>query len=71
MTMRHHLDSRLGARVDHNSALIERLIAWTADILSKYTVHENGRTSYKMGTQHTFQHKVIAFVETVYVQLKM
>ena len=71
MTMRHHLESRLGAREDSNGAFIAWLIVWTADILSKCTVHENGRTSYKMATQHTVKHKVIGFAEKGYFQVKI
>ena len=46
-TMRHHLESRLGNQIDNGSAIMEWLIVWTADMLSTYAVHENGRTSYK------------------------
>ena len=69
--MRHHLESRLGAKIDNNSALVEWLIVWTADILYKPTVHENGRTSYEMATQHVVKHKVIGFAEKVHFQFKV
>ena len=64
--MRHHLESRLGAEIDNNSALVEWLVVWTADILSKYTIHENGRTSYEMASRHVVKHKVIGIVEKVH-----
>ena len=66
--MRHHLESRLGAKIHNNSALVERLIVWAADILSKYTVHENGRTFHEMATQHFVKHEVIGFAEKVHFQ---
>ena len=59
------------AKLDNNSARVEWIIVWTADIPSKYTVHENGRTSYEMTTQHVVKHKVIGFVEKVHFQLKI
>ena len=67
-TTRHHLESRLGATIGNNSSLVDWLIARTADIVSKYTVYENGRTSYEMATQHVVKHKVIGFVEKVHFQ---
>ena len=67
-TMRHYLESKLGAKIDNNSALVEWLIVWTADILSKYTVHENGCTFYEMSAQHVVEHKVIGFAEKVHFQ---
>ena len=67
-TMRHHLESRLGAQIDNCSALVEWFIVWTADILSKYTVHENGRTSYELATQPVVKHKSIGFAEKVHFQ---
>ena len=57
--MRHHLESRLGTKIDNGSAIVKWLIVWTADILSKFVVHENGRTAYEMATQHVVKHKVI------------
>ena len=60
-TMRHHLESRLWTKIDNGSAIVEWLIVWTAAILSKYVVHESGRTAYEMATQHVVKHKVIGF----------
>ena len=51
-TMRHHLESRLKAKIDNSSALMEWLIVWVADILSKYRVTTNGKTAYEMYTHH-------------------
>ena len=50
---------------------MEWLIVWTADMLSKYAVHENGRTSYEMATQHVDKHKVIGFAEKVHFQFQI
>ena len=65
------MESRLGSKIDNSSALVEWLIVWTADILSKYTVHEHGRSSYEMATQHVVKHKVIGFAEEVHFHSKV
>ena len=62
-TMRHHLESSLVTQMDNGSAIVDWLIVWTADILSKYVVHENGRAAYEMATQHVVKHKVIGCAE--------
>ena len=65
------MESIFGAKIDNNSALVEWFIVWTAYILFKYTVHENGRTSYEMATQHVSKHKVIRFAEKVHFQFQI
>ena len=66
--MRHLLESRLGDRIYNNSVIIEWLILWVADMLSKCGMHEKCRTSYDMATQHTVEHKAIGCGESVYFQ---
>ena len=61
------MESRLGAKIDNNSALVEWLIVWAAGILSKYTVHENG-VPPTMAAQHVVKHKVRGFIEKVHFQ---
>ena len=69
--MRHHLESRLGERVDYNSAIMEWLIfSLGGGHVLEYSVHENSRTTYEMTTQHAVKHKVIGFAENVYFNLK-
>ena len=70
-TMRHHLESRIAEKLKKDSAIIEWLIVWVADLLSKYKVHENGRTTYEMNTQHVWKGKVIGFGEKVHYQFKI
>ena len=69
-TIRHHLESRLGEKIENHSAIMEWMIVWVADFLSKYVVHENGRTKYEMTTQHLVKHKVIGFAEKVHFQVQ-
>ena len=61
--MRHHLESRIAEKLKKDSAIIEWLIVGVADLLSKYKVHENGRTTYKISTQHIWKGQVIGFGE--------
>lgn len=70
-TIRHHLESRLRTSLDNQCALVEWMIVWVADMLSKFKVHENGKTNYEMNTQHKCKHKIIGFGEKVYFQFKM
>ena len=51
--------------------MIEWLSVWTADILTKYAIHPNGRTSYKMYSQHACKHMVLGFGEKVNFQFKV
>ena len=45
--------------------MIEWMIVWVADIISKYSVHPNGRTTYEMITKHAAKHKITGFGEKV------
>ena len=70
-TLRHNLEGRLGTKLENKSVLIEWLIVWTADILTKYAIHPNGRTSYEMYSQHACKHMVLGFGEKVNFQYKV
>ena len=65
------MESRLGFKIDNGSAIVEWLIVWTADILSKYAVHESGRTFYEMATQHVVKNKIIGLAKKVHFQFKV
>ena len=47
------------------------MIVWVEDMLSKYRVHEHGRTTYDMNTQHRCKHNIVGFGEKVHFQFKM
>ena len=70
-TIRHHVESRIGEKLENASAIIEWMIVWVADIISKYAIQENGRTSYEMTTQHTVKHKIVGFAERVHYKFKI
>ena len=70
-TIRHHLESRIGEKLENASAIIEWMIIWVADIISKYAIQENGRTTYEMITQHTVKHKIVGFGERIHYKFKV
>ena len=46
-TLRHHLESRLKRSVPKDSAMMSWLVSWAADVVFRYKVHANGRTSHE------------------------
>ena len=69
--MRHNLEHRLGCKVPKDCALIEWLVVRVGDVLAKFKVHENSRTTHEMNTQHAWKGKVIGFGERVHYHLKV
>ena len=65
-TMRHHSEIRLGTQIDNDTAIAERLIVWTADILTKFVVLSSGcvlsfpANTKPCGEKVYFQYKVQA-----------
>ena len=70
-TIRHHVESRLGEKLENDSPIIEWMVVWVADAISKYSVKDNGRTTYEMITQHSVKHKVVGFAEKVDYMMKI
>lgn len=64
-TLRHHLESRIKAKVDKESAIMTWLVAWGADVLTRYKVQSTGRTSYEHTTGHQGLQPIAAFGEKV------
>ena len=56
--------------MEHASAIIEWMIIWVADIISKYDIRDNGRTTYDLITQHTVKHNIVGFGERVHYKFK-
>ena len=65
------MESRIGEKLDNASAIIEWMIVWVADIISKYALQDNGRTTYEMTTQHTVKHKIVGFAARVHYKFKI
>ena len=64
-TLRHHLESRIKMKVAKDSALMSWLVSWSADVLTRYKVHDTGRTSYEHVTGHKGLQAMAAFGEKV------
>ena len=69
--MRHHIESLLKELIANDSALMEWLILWVADVISKYRVLPNIRTSYEMYMRHECKHKIVGFGEKVSYMMKV
>ena len=67
-TLKHYTEHRLKIKITKGSALNSWLIALASEILNRFKVQANGRTSYEMMTQHRCRHKVVAFAEKVHFQ---
>ena len=60
-TLRHHAESRLKRQIPKDSPLMTWLVSWSADVLFRYKVHSNGRSSYEWVTGHRCHKPVAAF----------
>ena len=70
-TLRHYIESRLNAKIPRDSAILQWLVVWSSDVLTKYKVHANGRTSYEMITGHRCKHQIVSFGERVHFKYAM
>ena len=64
-TLRHQLEARLGTKIRKGSSMMSWLVAFTSEVLSKYKVHANGRTTYEMTTGHRCKIPACGFGEKV------
>ena len=60
-TMRHHFKFRLKQQIANDSAPMEWLIVWVADVILKSRVLPNGRTLYEIYTHHARKHNIVGF----------
>ena len=68
-TCRHQLEARLGTTIRKGSAMMSWLVAFTSEVLSKFKVHVNRRTTYEMTTGHRFKHSVYGFGVKVHFKM--
>ena len=68
-TLRHQLEANLDAKLEMSHPLVEWLVIWAADLLSRYVVRENGRTAYESVTGHRCKSPVFMFSETIMFRL--
>ena len=64
-TIKHHVEFRLRKQIEVDSALFSWLIPYCADIINKFRIGADGRTSYERITSHKSKHFIIGFGEVV------
>ena len=64
-TMRHHLEHRLQHKIPIFSALMTWLVSWSAEVICRYRIQANGRTSYENITGHKGLQPIAIFGERV------
>ena len=64
-TIRHHLEFRMQCKVPIHSPVMTWLVSWAAEVICRYRVQANGRTSYENVTGHKGLQPVAIFGEKV------
>jgi len=64
-TMRHHLEHRLQHKIPIWSSLMTWLVAWAAEVICRYRIQSNGRTSYENVTGHKGLQPIAIFGEFI------
>ena len=64
-TMRHRMDFRMQHKIPIHSPLMPWLVSWGADVICRYRVQANGRTSYEKVTGHEGLQPIAIFGEKV------
>ena len=64
-TIKHYTETLMKRRIEIDSVLFSWLIPFCTDVVNKYRVGADGRTSYEIITGHKCKHQVIGFAEAV------
>ena len=64
-TIKHHVEARLGKRIEVDGVLFSWLIPYVTEILNKFKVGIDGVTAYEKITSHKCKHFVVGFGEAV------
>ena len=64
-TMRHHLEFRMQHKIPIHAPLMTWLVSWAAEVICRYRVQANGRTSYENVTGHKGLQAIAVFGEKV------
>ena len=67
--LKHLFESKAKRQPNVERAMYSWLIDWIAEVMNKYKVRANGKTSYEMITKHECRHQVFGFGEHVLWQL--
>ena len=60
-----HLETRTKKKIPATHPMIPFMVSWAADVIRKYEVRSNGRTSYEEMTGHRVKHIIAGFCEHV------
>ena len=64
-TIKHFSEAMFKQRIEINSVLFSWLVPFCAEIMNKFKIGSDGRTSYERITGHKCRHQVIGFAESV------
>ena len=64
-TIKHHVEARIGCRIEPGGALRSWLIPSCADFINKFRVGADGRTAYERITARACKVAQVGFAETV------
>ena len=64
-TMRHHMEFRMQSKIPIHCPLMTWLVSWAAEVICRYRVQANGRTSYENVTGHKGLQPIAIFGEKV------
>ncbi len=60
-----HLETRINKKIPATHPMIPFMVSWAADVIRKYKVRSNGRTSYEEMTGHRVKHIIAGFGEHI------
>ena len=69
-TIKHHVESRLGKKIEPGGPLFSWLIPFCTDILDKFRVGKDGRTAYERITSNKCKVAQVGFGEIVDFKLE-
>ena len=68
-TMRHHMEFRMQHKIPIHVPLMAWLVSWAEDVICRYRVQANGRTSYENVSGHKGLHPIAIFCEKAMFKL--
>ena len=68
-TLKHFSETGIKRQLMSSCAMCSWLVAWTADVLNSFKVHDGGRTAYERITRPWCNHMAIGFWETAVWQM--
>ena len=71
-TLRHQLETGIGQTIPDQSPIMAWMAKWAAELISKYSLGEDGKTSYERIRKETCQVPLVRFGESVmYLPMKI